>query len=168
MHKFPKSLTASPGVESELDPSMIVVCFKKPMDPKEVESIVKALNLSFMTTEKPRENERWTQVNHTNTRFWLKREDGKPIDDAHFAEIEKTLGDQVEWIGPVYETYSKTGVESCFCPVPNVALIPKNKGATLASANKIASQYGLNVAENRSKYLSSFFYMQVPKGSKTS
>ncbi len=167
MKRFPKSLTASPGFESELDPSMIVVCFKKPMAQPDVEAIAKSLRLTLFTTEKPGENVRWHQVNHTDTRFWLKKEDGKPIDDAHFAEIEKTLGDQIAWIGPVYENYSKKGVESCFCPIPNVALIPKSKGATLASVSKLANQYGLNLDENRSKYLSSVFYLTVPVGSKT-
>lgn len=161
MKQFPKTLAASTGVESALDPSMIVVSFKKPMALEEVRAIAKGLKLTLFTNEKPNDKERWGQVNHTDTRFWLKTEDGKPIDDARFAEIEKSLGDQIEWIGPVYENYDKKGVESCFCPVPNVALIPKSKSMNIAA---LAKEYGLTVDERRSKYLRGYYYVQVPKG----
>ncbi len=165
MKKFPKTLTASPGVESKLEATMIVVSFKKPMEEKEVQSLANSLRLSIFTEESADKKVLWKKVNHSSTRFWLKTADGKPIDDAQFAEIEKSLEDKAEWIGPVYESYNSKGEESCFCPIPNVVLIPKKQGLKVAA---IAKEHGLDLDENRSKYLSSFHYLSIPKGSKLS
>lgn len=164
MKQFPKTLSTLPGVVSELDPSMIVVAFKKPMEMGDVSTIAKNLKLAIFSSEVSDGRGHWNRVNHTDTRFWLKTEDGTPISDARFAEIEKSLGDQVEWIGPVYENYNKKGMEGCFCPVPNVVLIPKNKGAKISA---IAKEHGLTMDETRSKYLSTFYYLKIAGGSKT-
>lgn len=168
MKKFPKSLTASPGIESKLEPSMMLVSFKKPMEMDNVQSIAKELKLVVFSGDGPNDNARWKRVNHTNTRFWLKSEDGKAISDARFEEIEKSLGDRIEWIGPVYENYSRKGAETCFCPIPNVVLLPKTKDSKISSIAKIAKDNGLTLDEKRSKYLSTFYYLQVPASGKTS
>jgi subtilisin family serine protease len=158
MKRFPKSLTSSHGVSSVLDQTRVLVAFKKPIDIKEVSRLLKQVNLEVEFYKKSEENAPWIQINHTDQRYWLKTEDGKPISDNRFTEIEEYLGNKIDWIGPIYRNEEGKGLSNFYCPIPNVVLLMKSKVSNIQSFVK---EFGLKVNEEKTKYLPSFYYLQV-------
>ena len=157
MKRFPKVLNTQSGLESVLDETRILVAFREAINHEEVQSIARELQLTVETIEKS--NKHWLQVNHTNQRYWLKTIKENPISDQEFAEIEKVLGDTIDWIGPVYRNSSSTKVPGYFCPIPNVILIKKSRNSNIEALIK---KFGLQLDDNKSKYSVSFYYLQIP------
>ncbi len=159
MKRFPKSVSAPTGAQSNIEATTLVVCFKSAKSPEEAAVIFQNIGLALVTSEKRNENDRMNRINHTPTRWWVKTADGSGIDDARLSAIEAALAGQIEWVGPVY---SSGGPESSFCTIPDVVLISKsNKASRLASLSK---SHGLTLDEKRSKYLTGFHYMKTAPG----
>ncbi len=162
MKNFPKSFFNPQGIEHVIDESRILVAFKKVLSLKEVHNIAKDLKLIAESDEKTDANKHWIQVNHTDQRYWLRTIDGNQIDDSRFTEIEKKLGDRIEWIGPVYRTIDSEDFDGYFCPIPDAILIKKSRNPqTNFTIEAIAKEYGLRIDENKSKYLTAHYYLQI-------
>ncbi len=158
MKKFPKSLTSTNGVSSVLDETRVLVVFKNPIDTEEVSKLFKQVKLEVESFKKSEENAPWIQINHTNQRYWLKTEDSKTISDHRFIEIEEYLGNKIDWIGPVYRKGDGEDLSNCFCPIPNVILLMKSKVTDIQS---LVKEFGLKVNEEKTKYLTNFYYLQI-------
>lgn len=158
MRRFPKILSTQKGSESVLDESKILVAFRNDPTHKDVLSIAKELKLMLVATEKTDDSVHWIQINHTNKRYWFKTLDGKPIDDNRFADIEKSLGEKVEWIGPVYRNSNSEDLGNYFSPMPHVVLLMKTMNLKIES---VAKEFGLVLDETKSKYLTAYYYLVV-------
>ncbi len=163
MKRFPKFLNTQNQSENILDESRILVAFSEPIDLKEVIRLAKELRLTVETIEKSNDQKHWIQINHTNQRYWLRTIDGNPIDDNWFAKIEKSLSDKIEWIGPVYRNSIHDRLDNYFlgnyfCPIPVVILLKKSCESKVEA---LIEEFGLKVDENKSKYLTSFYYLTI-------
>ena len=156
MKRFPKTIGSSEGQESVLDESRILVAFKKATEIKDVQNIAKVLKLKVETNERVAKH--WVQINNTEQRYWLRSVDNSPIDDDEFAQIEKKLGDKVDWIAPVYRNPNERDSENHFSPIPTVLLIKKGRQD---KTKQIIKEFGLKINELKSKYLTVYCYLEV-------
>jgi subtilisin family serine protease len=161
MKRFPRVLTAPNKRESVLDESRILVAFRKAVDPKEVHRLIKGLKIAVETAPRQESTKHWVQVNNTGERYWLKTTDGRAITDEEFDRLEKVFESVLDWIGPVYQTASDESAEDYYCAVPNVLLVRKGKTGEREIA-WFLEELGLVVDENKSKYLTAFYYFIIP------
>jgi subtilisin family serine protease len=164
MKRFPKAIRNYGRPDSVLDESRILVAFKKAIPFEGVEAVIKELNLKLEKDEGQRTNKHWIQINHTDQRYWLRSQDGSAIDDNEFTRIQKVLGSKVDWIGPVYQQTTERRRVDYFCPIPTVLLYRKSKKDDL---EEVTRAFGLKVNELKSRYSTSFYYLEVVDVKKT-
>jgi hypothetical protein len=179
MPEFPDVLTHGTGVRMTLDPTRLLVSTKKPVDSGAMTTTANARDLvierdasSVPTTrrrgDKTREGE---VINHTNTRYWVHNQAGAPVSDAQVDALSRDLGNNLEWVGPVYQIPNVPGRGGLVCPLPNVLLVG---GATRRldpraerSLRKAITDAGLTEVEEKSKYLPGYRYYEVKDTAKS-
>jgi hypothetical protein len=110
-------------------------------------------------------------INHTNTRYWVHNQAGAPVSDAQVDALSRDLGNNLEWVGPVYQIPNVPGRGGLVCPLPNVLLVG---GATRRldpradrSLRKAITDAGLSEVEEKSKYLPGYRYYEVKDTTKS-
>jgi hypothetical protein len=159
MKRFPKTISTSGRSSSVLDDSRLLVAFKRATTADEVQHLVEPLGLTLETGERSQDDRLRVEVNHTETRYWLRSANGSPIRDEDFARIVGILGDRIAWVGPVYRATDESRQSHLIAPLPHVILIRK----TLR--NKIEgpiAELRLQFNELKSRYLSDYDYFEVP------
>lgn len=91
---------------------------------------------------------RWVRVQHAG---------GLP---AARANIEATLGDRLEWLGPVYRFPGIEGNEGLVCPLPDALLVRAAEKAP-ADLDQRLGELGLEEDAARSRYLTPYKYFHV-------
>lgn len=163
MKRFPRTIRNFGKSESVLDESRILVAFKKATNTNEVQQLAKELGLKLESDERSQEGGLRVEINHTDKRYWLRSAGNSPINDEEFTQIERKLGNKIDWIGPVYRTIDGTRRIDLVGPIPNVLLIRKQLG------NKFKGQVAelnLKLNEAKSKYLSDYDYFDLPDSKK--
>ena len=162
MKRFPKKLSNPHGAPAILETNCVLVSFKKAVKSEEVSSLAEEINLVIESPQASAENKevdvRWDTINHTDQRYWLRTKDGKAISNQRFDEIEKYFGNKIDWIGPVYRNEDENDELNCYCPIPNVILVMKGK---VSNPQALAKELNLKLDEEKSKYLPSFYYLQI-------
>lgn len=171
MKNFPQQMPHSSGALLFLDTNRLLLAFQKPVARKEIERLVKALDLSLEadTQDKSASSER---VNHTDKRFWVLSR--LPIDEARYQKITDAatqLG--LDWIGPVYRLSGAEGRKGLVAPLPNVVVVklreqlqPEVKTHGFHNAIAAAAATGdpvpaLQEVVEKSKYLNGYRYFVI-------
>jgi subtilase family protein len=174
MKSFPHALTHGSGVTMTLDPTRLLLAFKKRQTPKKIEPSLARIGLvledarSEDDAELPRPIQ---EINHTEQRFWVRSASGGPIDDKILTALDQ-LPDSVglEWVAPVYQLPNAEGRLGLLCPLPNVLLV-RPAGRARATGGALAerlAKLGLKPDANRSKYLGDYLYCVVRDPRKSS
>jgi subtilisin family serine protease len=184
MTRFPRALRHGSGSEISLDPTHVLVAFKRPMQPKDVEALLRQAGLVLedgaagappapgpiaapAARGKGQSPLPATPVNHTSQRFWARTRDGQPIDDRRLSDLESILAGKLDWLGPVYRMPAARGPGGLLCPLPNALLIKPaaaRNGDAAAASKALAStaaKYGLKEVPEKSKYLAPYRYFET-------
>lgn len=165
-HKIPnvrKEVEYNSKEPMQLDPSKILIAFKKEMRTEEVQRILDKLGLELIPTKRTKEDYYWGEINHTNRRFWARKQEENIIDNHLFGFIRETLREIIYWIGYAYvssEDFNYTEERNRYCPLPNVFLINKEL-LNDSSFKRLTKIYNLRIDELKSKYLSSHSYVEI-------
>src|SRR5690554_3768748 len=128
MKNFPKNLSTATKQDVMLDSTRLLLAFKEPTSPEEVSAMIKDFNFQLEDIkEKGDERKHWIQINHTATRYWVRKIDGKDITEEEFSAIQDKLIQHLDWIGPVYSSRHDQGAQTRFCPLPKVLLVEKSE-----------------------------------------
>ncbi|HVG22074.1 MAG TPA: S8 family serine peptidase, partial [Blastocatellia bacterium] len=167
MKNFPRELKHGMGAMMTLDLTRLLLAFKGPQARNEVETLLKRLDLVLEDDLAGREQRLprpMYTINHTNQRFWVRSQSGKPIDQQHYDNIEHALGDRLAWIGPVYRPSNTEGRAGLLCPLPNVLVIKPAGGQIAENGRSISSRLsrvGLKEVPEKSKYLTGYRYFVI-------
>lgn len=142
--RFPHLLErGGPDEVARLDPSRALLAFHRPYERQVVERALAAAGLR-VEDEVPGGG----AVNHTARRLWVRAADGE-IGDGELDRLADSLGDELAWIGPVYEppAEGRDGAEPAdrYCPCPDAVLV-RFDDATDRSADRrhaVAGPLGL-------------------------
>ncbi len=123
-NEFPGQLPHHSGRMMRLDPTRLLLAFKKPHTRLQVQDLL---------ASSPLELENSGPINHTPRRWWVRTKDGQSIGDKTVEDLQTSLETSLDWIGPVYQVDGMEGREGHLCPLPNVLVIQpthrfKNKG----------------------------------------
>lgn len=164
IENLPNNLRHGSGVLMALDSTRLLLALEKAQTREEVESRLAEIHLVLEDSGEQKEKQpRPIEeiVNHTNQRFWIRSQTGRPIDQKLLSAIEQTFGSELDWIGPVYRLANAKGRGGLLCPLPNVLIIkpstrpdPKNEKALSDRLGK----YGLKEITKKSKYLAGYRY----------
>ena len=159
MKNFPKELRPNSGSIVFLDNTRLLLAFKQPQSMEELHGFLMSNGLELEETRKDDSaHNLFPVINHTAKRFWVRSSSGRAIDDELFDKINEALSDSIDWIGPVYQSLKSTDVNNHFCPIPNVVLLRKIRNARI---DAIVDEFGLKIDENKSKYLTAFYYLYI-------
>lgn len=158
MKRFPTSFTDSDRAPCRLDPSRILLEFKKAIDAESVSKLLGRFQLEVESHSKSKENLPWMVVNHTDRRYWVKSKNNRAITGRKYADVERALKARIAWIGPVYQQGDKKDPATYFCPIPNVVLVRRT---SVTNINSFAKKHGLVQEKAKSKYLSNWYCLRV-------
>ncbi len=171
MERFPTTLPHASHGRMTLDPTRLLLAFHAPQNLDSLRQRLAGLSL-VLEGDRDKAARRPAQaVNHTRTRFWVRSLDGALHDDA-LAQIEKNLGKDLAWLGPVYRVPQGAAGDSrnaLLCPLPDVLLArlrsdkgddgPRTHMTGLAKA--AASRGALTEVVEKSRYLGPWRYFKL-------
>lgn len=168
---FPETLNHPSGATAFLSPVRLLLAFKKVFEKEELKPVLKDLGFALEETsdvQRRKETKRpMFLINHTEKRFWIRSVDNKPVNDKNLQMLWEKLGQDLDWIGPVYQVTGEKGFRDervlLFCPVPNVLVLKlvdesKNDSKMLVQLTK---RYALKEVEEKSKYLHPYRYFII-------
>jgi subtilisin family serine protease len=164
---FPKELRHGSGAAMSLDQTRLLLAFKTPHKQQDVSALLKQYLLILEDESDKRDsNARLPEtniVNHTTQRFWVRTLDGRALEPTDIAALQKALGDQLAWIGPVYRLSGSQNRNGLLCPVPNALLL--RLASTKVSAGDVigpvVERYKMTEVPEKSKYLGAFHYYEL-------
>jgi subtilisin family serine protease len=180
MQRFPATLPHATQGRMNLDPTRLLLAFHAPQDPQALRKRLAGLALA-LEDERDKAARRPAQpVNHTATRYWVRSLDGA-LDDERLAQIEKALGKDLAWLGPVYRVPQAAGAgdarTALLCPLPDVLLArlrtDKTKGDEAPRTHMVrmsraaATRATVEEVPEKSRYLGPWRYFRLadPKAS---
>ena len=171
MSSFSETLNHPSGATAVLSPTRLLLAFKKPFKQEELKPVLKELGFALEETadfQRKKETKRpMFLVNHTENRFWIRSVDNKPINDKTLQMLWEKFGQNLDWIGPVYQVAGEKTLGDervlLFCPVPNVLVLKivnesKSKRKMLTQLEEL---YTLKEVEEKSKYLKPYSYFVI-------
>ncbi|NRF71714.1 S8 family serine peptidase [Aquincola sp. S2] len=170
MTRFPSVLNHPAHGRMTLDTGRLLLAFGKAQ--ADLDVLRKKLAAVALTLEESRENKPEPRplqaVNHTDRRFWVRVLDGA-LDDERLARIEKALGKELAWIGPVYRLPRFGGDErsALLCPVPDVLLAKLRTGRGEDGPQRInamvraAGAAAVSEDSEKSRYLGPWHYLRI-------
>lgn len=169
MRNFPNELRHGSGTMMALDSTRLLLSFKEPPSPADLNSLLKRIDLQIENMPQQQKADQSIRrfasvVNHTATKFWVHSVTGKAIDDAWFDKVQETFAKTIEWIGPVYRLKNTQGYDGLICPLPDVLIIQFNKPddvSTERELERMLAAYGLAKHTEKSKYLNGRKYLTV-------
>lgn len=172
MKNFPSELRHGMGAVMTLDPTRLLLAFKRSQTRGEVEAQLQGLNLVLEDAEdqkRPVQLPAMEIINHTDQRFWSRSRNGEPIDEKQFGVIEAALKTKLDWIGPVYRLSNSAGRGGLLCPLPNVLMVkttvsPEKGGERVLA--RLLTRYGMKEIREKSKYLGDYHYFVISDPSK--
>jgi subtilisin family serine protease len=171
MTTFSETLRHPSGATAALSPTRLLLAFKKPFKQEELKPILKELGFALEETadvQGKKETKRpMFLINHTDTRFWVRSVDNKPVNDKSLQMLWEKFGQDLDWIGPVYQVAGEKKLSDeralLFCPVPNVLVlkIVGESANTRKMLTELARRYALKEVEEKSKYLKPYRYFVI-------
>jgi len=161
---FPRELTHGSGSNMKIDLSRLLLAFKEATTREEVEVRLRDFGLVLedaQDTEQEKRARPYDIVNHTDRRFWVRSQMGRPIDQERFEILQNRLADILDWIGPVYYLGSVLGRGGLLCPLPNILLIrpiPRLNEEQQKDLDKRLRSYGVKEVREKSVYLGDYHY----------
>lgn len=133
MTDFPQRMRQGKNREMEIDPSRLVLSFKKPYRKGRTIDAIQILlqsKKSELVPEDLRETykgnleDKKLGVNHTKTELWVSSRSGKAISPQQLQLFNsKKWRSLLDWIGPVYRLMDSRDPKGLLCPLPNALLI---------------------------------------------
>ena len=171
MERFPKELSHGSGAIMVLDPTHLLLSFREPQSPQDVEERVREYGMALAAPggptpgiergleRVPRPANPFEVINHTDRRFWVRSQAGS-IDQERFNALQNAMGDALEWIGPVYRLGNVPGLGGLVCPLPNVLLLRTTQPGEEVQRNldRRLKRYGLSEVREKSQYLGEYRY----------
>jgi hypothetical protein len=121
MKMFPPRLAHASGAAMVLDRTRLLLAFKKSVDRKQLDGVLKPLRLEV--DNGPGEGRvPGERVNHSDRRVFVRA--AGAIDDELYDNLAKAgakLG--LEWAGPIYRLSGADDYRSLLAPLPNVLLV---------------------------------------------
>ena len=170
MTRFPSVLTHPAHGRMTLDTSRLLLAFGK--EQTDLEALRKKLGALALALEDSREDKPAPRplqaVNHTDRRFWVRVLDGS-LDDERLARIEKALGKELAWAGPVYRLPQFGGDDrsALLCPLPDVLLAKLRAGRGEEGPQRIntmvraAGAVAVSEDAEKSRYLGPWHYLRI-------
>jgi hypothetical protein len=166
MSNFPDHLTQRPGVTLTLDPTRLLLAFKKSSARDFATAKTRQLGLVLEETQKEvagtgRQGPRPEIVNHTTSCYWVRSQTGRALASNAVDQVKETFKQDLDWIGPVYRVDNEEGRKAFVCPLPSVLIVkPKSNGSRQPAEKlvELLDRYGLKEVTEKSKYLGEFRY----------
>lgn len=165
MKNYPSKLQHDSGVPMTLDPTRLLLVFKNAQTLHEVSTLLQGMGLVLEDKDDRARQKIAGQieeiVNHTDQCYWVRSENGKPIDQDDFSAIDTALQPALDWIGPVYRLDGAEGRGGLLCPLPNVLLVELLSSLNQESEkyfSEAIARYGLTEVTEKSKYLRGYRY----------
>ena len=171
MNGFPERMVHGSGVTITLDPTRMLVVTKKPVERTSLTASVSAQDLSLESDRsvdvrgRPEQSRRGgEQVNESETQFWMRTQTANPVSEGQLDALRSELGNDLDWIGPVYQVPNVPGRGGLICPLPNVLLVrttASREPVLDRRVRKAITDAGLTENEEKSKYLPGYRYYTV-------
>ena len=160
MDKFLKELNEPSARKITIDKSRLLLALKK--------SLLQATEFVLEEAEGIQKNKQTDQlltdqVNHVDKRYWIRSRAGRSIGKRSADRLKEIFGDDLDWVGPVYQNPNEKGVWGLFCPLPNILVIKFTtdvKGNETQISQELA-RYDMNEITEKSKYLGEYHYYVI-------
>jgi hypothetical protein len=167
MKNFPKTLRHSSQAQMHLEPSRLLLVFKVPPSARDLDEALSRIGMVIESAQPGAPGRITERINHTNTRFWVRSTNDKPISDASYREVEAAFPGTLEFISAVYRLSEAPVRGGMASPLANVILIKEaartpEGGRDNGLAAVIAEARLVEVTE-KSKYLGGYRYFLLPE-----
>lgn len=165
MHEFPQNVTRPDDEELTLDESRLLVAFVRPTEREEAAEIIHEFDLQLEDEDENRSSTGGPggQVNHSETRYWVRSLDASSEDVA--ADLEEH--EEIDWVAPVYKKRGMDGPQSRLAVIPDVLLVRYEDGvehredASAEAASHLTDAYDLEEVTEESALLGPFHYYRL-------
>ncbi|MFJ1610032.1 S8 family serine peptidase [Streptomyces sp. NPDC088253] len=154
---YPTELRRDAGPVVRLDPTRLLLNFRAPTDRGALVARLRQLDLVLEPGDADTEAGHQAEaVNHTDRRIWVRTSLGQTLTAGDLAALEADLGDQLEWIGPVYRHPGVPGRAGLHCPLPDVLVVKEGLADDCLPE-------GVELRENgdKSRYLPGYRYCTI-------
>jgi hypothetical protein len=164
---FPENLTIS-GKRVVIDKSRVLLSFKNSLPLEKVEELLKTTNFELENNYQRnlKSNQRLTKpetINDTDKRFWIHALTDPAVGEERLDALRHLFRDELDWVGPVYNSSEESNLRDLFSPLPNVLLIKFI--STMDEQNhqflQILKNYNLHEVPEKSKYLNGYRYFNI-------
>ncbi len=172
MSTYPAELTHGSGVVLTLEPGLAVAALRPqqgvaagagPVDLLAAAGLepVEAANRDA-TAES--QQQRTSPINGTDRIHWVRVPAQRGLEGAA-AHANEQLGEQLDWLAPVYRFPGVRGNAGLVCCLPDSLLVRAADGASIDDLEKLLADLGLVEDQERSRYTAPFryFHVQAPK-----
>lgn len=127
MNRFPDVLNEPSTSRIIIDKTRILLASKKSYELDELKNLLQ--RTEFVLEEGIQKNSEIDQkkpmetINHTDKRYWIRSGTGEPMNQKNLDRLKEVFGEQLDWLGPVYQNPDETGLRGLFCPFPNILAI---------------------------------------------
>lgn len=164
MGKIPKTLKHGMGATMTLEPEYVLVSVRP--TPR-LEAIAPALSRHGLIVqgELAGRNPRKTpeeRINNTPTKVWARVSRTAVLDalDADPGSFAREIGEDIEYVAPVYRIGNASGPGGLVSPLPNVLLIRRDERRKNVTSARLAG-FGLREIPEKSKNLTRYRYFVV-------
>jgi hypothetical protein len=169
MPNYPEQLLIDKNRSVLLEPSILLLSFKKAISPERIAALLKGLRMEVVNNPGA-DHVKGPLINNTDTRTWIRTIDGAAVTEDQYQSLAKGFGENLEWIGAAYQL-AESRRNVIFCPMPHALVIElktlniQNVAAPpdLAGGLKMPGQTALQIAEipQRSAFLNGRHYYEI-------
>ncbi len=166
MTSFPRELAHGYGAVMHLDPSRLLLAFKRLVD---MDATMTTLGAFGFVLEDWRDTDEKRLgvpevVNHTSRRLWISSRNRRTIRSDRYRQLIAALEPVLDWVGPVYRSGASNGRHGLVCPLPHVLVIkpasPRDVARQLQLTRLLAG-LGLREVREKSAFLGGYQYFQI-------
>jgi subtilisin family serine protease len=167
MNAFPEELKVSSVSRIVIDRTRLLIATKKSHT---IEEIRNTLQRTEFVLEESKDGQRSNEVrsmeviSHSDKLFWIRSSTGNPANQENLDRLQEVFGEDLDWLGPVYQPHSKENErKELFCPFPNILLIKyaPNFDDKANELSQTLAKYNMEEVPEKSKYLSGYHYYIV-------
>lgn len=165
--EFPKELTLANGAVVTLNPNLIQVKFIEEVNRNDLINPLGEFGFSFFEVNDEIEARPTQRILNTSGNRFILINPNEAITEEQIDRVYGQFDEIVEYIAPVY--YGDPDVlESYFTPLPQVLILEPEQTATRDEILQFAENFGFVIDENRSRYLSGKYVVNLPNFRETS
>jgi hypothetical protein len=147
-----------------IDRTRLLLALKSPHSQEEVRELLGETSFVLEDTDDERKYKTaprlMERINHTDRRFWIRSRANEPLDEENLNMLKEKFGEDLDWVGPVYQLPNLKERSRFLCPLPNVLVI--RPAATNKEADRevraMLARYGMKELAEKSKYLGAYRY----------